>query len=486
MKRTVFCILIILISFPSSSLGAHNQGVTISEARNVGENFVRLVIYNQGTWGKYHDAHVSHVDVFKRGKRSLGYICFIEPSGCIIVPNTRQASPIKYFSMSQQLDPESEVGMVALIKDSLERHIEYLKRGINLRKHRYWRKRLDRYQKSWNELTKAPVAYQDNMESGIITMNYQQGRVLMETYWHQREPYNAQCPEKGCSWKCGSNTNAVVGCASTAASQIMKYWNWPPYGTIPPYSDGYDWPNMPLLFSGCSWDPVKVDAVAELCYEVGLGFNSSYGCEGTGAHASLLDLLPYFRYSNNAVLKKRKDYNNETWEEMIVSELEENRPIYYHIPGHQIVVDGWATDLVGGRLFHINYGHGSSSNTGWFGIDEIPGGYPSQEAMIIQVYPDCAIGGTFSGSYYAGSFPYRYFDQDAVGDRAIFGTGHKLHFLHDVVVRCGSLQTNYVKFYGSSLHPTILFSRGDESKGIALIGNSSTLMLYQGGSIRFE
>lgn len=46
----------------------------------------------------------------------------------------------------------------------------------------------------------------------------------LTTRWHQRSPYNDECPVL----TPGSDEHTVVGCVATAAVQIMAYWRWPP------------------------------------------------------------------------------------------------------------------------------------------------------------------------------------------------------------------------------------------------------------------
>lgn len=487
MKKTIFCALIVFLCigfFPASGL---STPISVSEARNVAENWIRYIIYHKGRWGNSRYATVASVKEFKRKHRLLGYICDVDPAGCIVVPNTRELSPVRFFSVRSRLDPESDEGMVALVKDRLERYLSWIEKSPGLARKRYCRKRINRYKESWERLTASAESFQNDMESETAPADYEEGEQLLITYWHQREPYNDQCPDMGCSWTCNTNTNALVGCLATAGSQIFRYWGWPPYGIGEPYSDPYDWPNMPTCFSteSCVWDPVKVDAVAELCHEVGIAFNLTYGCDGTGGTVYFSAILPNFRYSGDAVIKRRVDYpDTEVWENIIISELRKRRPIQYLIPGHAIIVDGWMTDL-GSNLFHINYGHGFTSNTGWFAIDDIPGGDETNEAMVMQVYPDCSLGATLSGSYVLQSFPYRYFDQDATGTAATFQAGQKLQFLRNVVVQCDTNPGSYIVFNGSGSSPTLLFSDGNQARGIKLHGDGSRMVLHRGGSIRF-
>ena len=115
----------------------------------------------------------------------------------------------------------------------------------------------------------------------------------------------------------------------------MKYWSWPPYGSgnPPPYTwdgddscwtnvgggtlsvtvtDGYDWAHMANRYDWDSlsipprWEDEKgqpltqahLDAVSELCYEVGVAVEMDYGVCGSSADTE--DMInvytDYYRY----------------------------------------------------------------------------------------------------------------------------------------------------------------------------------------------
>jgi hypothetical protein len=490
MKKIAFLMTAIFICCSSLAPPVYSSTISLSEARTVGENWVRFIIHNGGQWGEYDHAEVVRVEEFKRDRRVLGYICFVNPAGCIVVPRSKRLSPVRYHSASGELDPRSDQGPAGLVKDRLEADLDWMAKvpaATQLVAYKKgWKVKPSRYQRLWAVLTTDPAVFLADLDAGLSELNYQGGDPwLLTTWWEQAEPYNAQTPNMGCSWPCDSNTNALVGCPATAGSQIMKHWNWPPYGTDGIYADFYDWANMPDSFIGCTWDPAAVDATAELNSEVGIAFSSSYGCDITGGGVSFVDVLPHFRYFSISAARVKSNFTPEAWHAFIRADLDQNRPVYYGIPGHQIVIDGWQETEPGPLIaYHINYGYGDEGHSGWFAIDDIPGGDPEKEGMINEVYPDVALGPLLSGAYPKAKFPYRYFDQDAKGDAATFFSGQYLQFLHNITVRASSSPGSTILFYGyASGNNTLLFSRGNPSKGIRIYNGA--VKLNSNGGIRF-
>ena len=94
------------------------------------------------------------------------------------------------------------------------------------------------YRPAWDKLNSLTFIYNGSIESEQILMNYQQGRILLSSTWHQGDPYNSFCPIGDTTCISGVD-RTVVGCAATAAAQIMQYWAWPPKG-IGSHSDYWD------------------------------------------------------------------------------------------------------------------------------------------------------------------------------------------------------------------------------------------------------
>ncbi len=499
MKKLIIAILVGCLTLIGLISQVWAGVVTKDQAMTVANNWITLIILKKGDWGGSESAEVEEVQEFKRGDRSLGYFCGVKPKGFIVVSLRRELAPVKAYSATSNLSPECDEGLADVIKGGMERVLEAIEKQLGPMKSATSQD-LERileisYRDSWKPLERPVPLFEQELKSGEQAINYQEGWVLLSSAWHQFPPYNNQCPDKNCSWPGYGyyNQNARVGCVATAGAQIMRYWNWPPYGEESPYDDDYQWTNMPDRIDIYSPQP-EIDAVAELCYEVGKAVGMDYGCNRSGANTDDMQHVyeDHFRYSTACEKRKRESYDQTGWFDLIKTQLNANRPIQYRIPGHSIVADGWQ-ELGGQRLYHINYGWGwtwpprcDGCNT-WYQLDEIYGGNPNDEYMLIRIYPAQAMGWIFYGTYERQSFPYRYFDRDAVSTDAIFLPGQRLQFLPGVRVMCISNWGGSIKFQGSpfffNLFNTFLYTRGDRSRGIRIY-NGTVKLMYK-GSIKF-
>ena len=490
MKRLVSMTLIALLVVIGLSSPVLAEMATMDDASTVANNWITLIIEKKGDWGGSETAEVVEIREFKRDERVIGYFCHVEPQGFIVISLHKQLAPVKAYSATCDLDPESDKGMADLLKGGMGRILDQIEEKIGkieLASVESLENTLEiNYRRSWEEL-----------ESGaIITMNYHEGEVLLSSRWHQGPPYNEHCPDLGCTDP--PNGRAVVGCVATASAQIMRYWNWPPYGVDAPYSDHYDWPNMLDRVTNRS-TPDQINAVAELCHEVGIAEDMHYGCDGSWTQRYEVDdaLEDHFRYSTNCVKRKRKSDSAVEWFNRMKVQFNANRPVQYFVPGHSIVGDGWqeiGSPVI--RQYHMNYGWGggvkknetcwsgyTNSNT-WYTLDALPCSDSDKERMFENIYPAQALGHSLSGTYTRQSFPYRYFDRDATGDSVNFKAGQNLQFLPDITVTCTSATGNSIRFEGSSSQNTRLFTRGDRTKGVHIYDGA--VKLNQHGSIQFE
>ena len=183
---------------------------------------------------------------------------------------------------------------------------------------------------------------------------------LVATRWGQRSPFNAQCPS-GC----------VTGCVATTISQIMKYWEYPNRGNgshsyiHSVYGEQsanfgatiYDWDNMPLLGADATTEE-EVQALSTLLYQAGVSVEMNYGPEASSASALVVAeaLITYFRYASSATFEMKDDYSDGTWKNMLKTELDAARPVFYggqtDKGGHAFLCDGYDNQ----DLFHFNWG----------------------------------------------------------------------------------------------------------------------------------
>jgi hypothetical protein len=245
----------------------------------------------------------------------------------------------------------------------------------------------------WARFTQSPEEFLNTVGKDAMT----QVGPLLTNVWHQDYPYNALCPIGY------GNDRCAVGCVATSASQIMHYWQWPPAGQgendywwpgdssctpelhgegqhlYADYSDNYDWTNMPDEADYDSPQEV-IDAVSELCFEIGNAFYMDYGVCGSGVWPSAVQdtVIPAyeynFRYMEGVIDQEyRTDWStssNYQWFQYVIKpEIDAGRPMQYFVTSHAFVCDGWRDDG-GTRQYHFNYGWGPGQYIAWWIVDE--------------------------------------------------------------------------------------------------------------------
>ena len=507
MKRLIFTILIVCLAIMYTGLSARAQMATMDEALTVANNWITLIIQKKGNWGGSETAEVEEIQEFKRGERVIGYFCDVKPKGYIVMSLRKELAPVKAYSAVDDLEPESDEGMADLLKGGMERILNRIEQQIGPVKSAGAEEMTDileiDYRGAWEELQGDMETLKEELEgdeespdgeieSGGEDVNYQEGQVLLTSSWHQNDPYNRECPAPPPGDDCTA-ARCVVGCVATAGAQVMRHWNWPPYGVGSPYNDSYDWRNMPDRATGAS-SSAEINAVAELCHEVGqavgMGYclGSSSPCASTAGTYNMEDVYEdHYRYSTACTKKDRDDYTAVSWFNLMKADFNANRPVQYRVPGHSIVGDGWQE--IGGtpvRQYHMNYGWDNNRTT-WYTLDALHLGDPNDEYMLENIYPAQALGSFINGTYSRDSFYYRYFNRDASGYSATFEAGQRLQFLPNIRLRCSST-SGPIRFEASNSSGTYtrLFTRGDKTRGVCMYNNAnSTIKMNYNGSIRF-
>jgi hypothetical protein len=517
------------------SLPALEQA-SLPQSQNVAANWAAIILQNEGQWAGQTSIQLGVCQELRREPRLLGYFCPVWPRGYIVTSLYTALTPVKIYSDENNLDLADEMGMVDFIKDELQRMQDNLfayieQQGVD--NPESLAKLLEMDQRpSWAWLSVDASQFALQLASLEAPLNYQSGGHLLETNWHQGDPFNRFTP-------LGLNSkHTVVGCIATAASQIMKYWAWPPDGegshtdpwngdgdtpgedtcadgaggTLVPgrnlavtLSDSFDWASIPLTYTfdtgqnrwedenGHALDNTNLDAVAELAYEVGVAANLDYGVCGTGATSvDPMDAAyhEHFRYSTSVIQRNRSDYTAIQWFDRMKAQFNINRPVQYVIyftagGAHSIVGDGWREtgNPVTTREYHMNYGWGDTPSNAFYILDQLPG--VNQEFMLEAIVPVDAMGATtLSGVYDTQiDFNYRYFDRDASGSSASFVGYQNLQFLQNIHVSAASGGT--VRFENSSTESLILFTRGDTNRGVHIY-DTGVLQLLDGGAIKFK
>lgn len=493
---SVLLTVIVLISPVQAQMATWDEAITVTNS------WIARIMETEGHWGGYDWVEIEHMQEFTRNDRVVGYFFSVKPIGFIVVSLRKELAPVKAYSAECNLDPESDKGMADLLKTKMEGILDALDQPIRLFDVAGG---LDEkgvleidYRPAWDELCGKIRDFSEDYESIQTSNSVSQIGPLLSTNWHQREPYNLQCPTA--SGDC-TQERCAVGCVALAGAQIMKYWNWPP--------ESFDWLHMADKYiwkqdqwedgNGNPLDNTYTNAVSTLCRAIGDAVGMQYCIQDCESGSNIFDMNDaygnQFFYHRYGVLK-RSD-NQHIWNDDIKGQLKSNRPIHYRIEDHQLVLDGWMED--GGsamRQYHMNYGWGkdcddpNGCNT-WYSLDALyRSDDPNEEYIIADIYPAPALGDELSDNsiYPKEEFNYRYFDQDATGNNVTFAAGQNLQFLPQVAVTCTSVELgDCIRFVGTDSEDgnTRLFSIKGTSKAQINIYDGC-IALSKGGGIRFH
>ncbi|MGE5383224.1 MAG: C10 family peptidase [Omnitrophica WOR_2 bacterium] len=224
---------------------------------------------------------------------------------------------------------------------------------------------------------------------------------LESTTWDQGARYNELCPADAG----GPGGHVYSGCVATAMSQILNYWRYPLQGTG---THGYtsDYGYLEVNYGASRYNYNEMNAginsesnheMAEIQYHCGVAVNMMYSPTGSGAYSqdAVAALQNYFGYSQDLALEQKEDYSDEAWQNLIMSNLDNGWPLYYHgfgSGGHAFNLDGYQ----GTDYFHFNWGWSGSFN-GYFYLTNLnPGGsdFSWGQGAIVNFHPA------------EGSYPY--------------------------------------------------------------------------------
>ena len=495
MRKQILTTLLFIAALSAVTRPLLASKATKQEALKIAKAWVEGVVRCEGSWGKALTAEVAGVQDLKRKGHLVGYYCKVVPKGYVIISLYKELAAVKAYSETSDLNPASEEGMADLIKGRLER----LMSAVESKTGRKLEKLSDQEIAKVLDINSAPTWDRLLGESApsSAASDYSSGGTLMTTIWNQGWPYNDRCPWMDCS--SDLHGRAWVGCVATAGCQTMRYWCWPPWSP----NGAIDWADMPDELTGSS-SQNQIDAVALFCHELGVSVDTDYGCDGSSANvdalvSSFIDSYHYSRpefgmpIEEYAHRESRMDYSTqpdgeEAWFARIQYQLNLNRVIPYRVDGHAIVCDGWRI-LYGAQMYHMNYGH-NNSESAWYYLDNLYLGGWGVEYMVSGVVPICALRGTAEGTLGCDpGMPYRYVDRDCTGNDAYFVTGQKLQFLPNVTLTCTSTSGGSIRWSGAAPLGYILFTRGDQTKGIFIHGSESSgygngsMRLYGGGGV---
>ncbi|MBU0719690.1 MAG: C10 family peptidase [Planctomycetes bacterium] len=402
---------------------ARAELATPEEMRLVCQEWLAYMVHQQGSWAGSTEPKIVDVQELTTGDTVAAHCFAIAPQGYVVVPVLKELPPIKAYSEEGSLDPTLSEGLPQLLREVFEHRLNlFVARygSLEAAQPRSGDVLFDRKNREqWNRFQVEPAQFKADLERGEFAPLAEVGPLLTSA-WHQDTPYNIHCPIGDYGY------NTAVGCVATAIAQIMKYHEWPPNGVgsysyywfgdyscggatygqqlSASFSDAYAWASMPDLIvrnsSDDGWidehgDPVgttEMQAVSELCYEVGVAHLMNYGvcASGTRTEYAMTILPRYFRYAPTMELLLRNHYTAAEWFSLIQAELNAGRPMLYTITYHAIVCDGWR-DTGGESQYHMNYGWSDTSYSTWYAVDGLfcpwEGCDPLAEDLIRNIKP---------------------------------------------------------------------------------------------------
>lgn len=223
--------------------------------------------------------------------------------------------------------------------------------------------------------------------------------LLKTARWSQYQPYNKYCP-------LDDGALSLTGCTQTAMAIIMHYNRWPERatGTTEPFTTAtkgisvpsrdlnhaYDWDNMLYDYVEGDYVEVEGEAVAVLMADLGHSFQADYSAVGTAALTNARAMYENYGYSPSCYFAMRDYYTSDGWNELMRSEIESGRPVFYSAytvneEGHAFVLDGFDDN----DYFHVNWGWGGMSD-GFFKLSDLILGeyiFDTMHWAFLGIYP---------------------------------------------------------------------------------------------------
>lgn len=363
MNRNI--LFLVIFSLLTSWLSAQN--VSKEEALKGGLNFYKNQI-NAFDIAKSDIIVKDYSEIKTKNNEVAIHLFNFEDGGFILMSGDKNSLPILAFSYEGYMDFNNMTPAAAAWIEGYKEDIEYVKKNnvINTEN-----------QLDWEKISSKTFSNSKDYP------NYTQKKPLLKTKWGQSAPYNLLCPNVPINYNNGVG-NCVTGCVATAMAQIMKYYNFPDKGIgigefyydtyhSVDFSEGtYNWNKMKNEY-GWQWTPDSVEAyaVAKLMYHCGVAAKLDYGPDATGLSSSedknvIKALISNFGYRNGIVIKDRTTIPTNEWLQMIMDELDLNRPVFYlgynrDFDGHAFVCDGYIKQ---GKNMYFSF------NFGWNGLDD--------------------------------------------------------------------------------------------------------------------
>ncbi len=395
-SRILLSIFIVLASWTM----AFSAIVDSETAKQVAQSMVANHVANHGNWGTGTQPSISNSEPVYYNGEKIAYNFTVQPSGQLLIAGSDLLSPVLLYSTSSNFTPD-----LAKTQGSLESWIipEIYNIFVELEGQTQGMKSVDIRGYSNSKVANAWKVLASGLTSKTRMLNkFAAAGPVLTTTWSQSPYYNRYCPTL-------SGELTIVGCVATAWSQLLNYWEWPDQGEgsqtyywenggkrlSETFDTVYDWDNMPDQLDGQSSN-TQINAVAKLCYDVGIAAEMNYGVDGSGSNAYAHEYLPrFFKYKDTAEYHDRSNYTSTEWMELIKPEFDASTPrpvafsIFDNYGGHEVIIDGYQEGLT--DKVHINFGWDGSYN-GYYDITQnFQASYNwlgDYQQIVIKIEPD--------------------------------------------------------------------------------------------------
>jgi predicted outer membrane repeat protein len=405
----LFCLFFCLCPAPTLA-----SPVPAAQMEQVCRNWIAYLVDQTGGWNQDPSPVITDQHDMLQSDTLLARSFNLSSGGHVLVAAWSELSPIQEYSEQCVLDPSLLPEVTEFFRVRLSGQLRLVRAaesgtaaspsipGLSSAE---ITSQVERNTAEWSRFLLSDAQFEQALRLGGLPELRGAGPLLTSS-WHQRAPYNNFCPM-------GDGGLSVVGCAGLAVAQVMRFHAWPPVGAgsesylwngdqscghnvgggtlSAAFTDSYDWANIPdNCVSGCT--QTAQNAVAELCYELGVAVRADYGYCATpiGENALIEALSSHFSYDPSIVLEHRNQHTAQEWFDLMRSEIDLGRPMPYTVPGHMIVCDGWR-EYAGQNQIHINWGNGGSY-TGWYEVDHLPNvPDPAADLFMRGVRPRCRI-----------------------------------------------------------------------------------------------
>lgn len=392
----------------------------------------------------------------RSGRNAAWYVFNRQGGGFVIISGMDAAYPVLGYSLEHTFCP-------------LEEMPSHMKEWMDL-----YRDQINERRASGKPATEAELArWQEAFtltrgETAPATLD------LKTADWGQGSPFNRYCPIDS------AGKRSIVGCVATAISEVMYFFKKPAHGTgtLPQYSkkgitvgpvelgEEYLWDKMLTKYKDVSYTDEQANAVATLCYHVGvmckMGYSSSASSASTATGVE--GLLQYMGYDKATVRHSRSYTSTEEWRALLRGQLEEGYPVLFAgnsgSAGHAFVVDGY--DEAG--RFLINFGWNASSN-GYYQLDAF-GSYTISQTAYLGVRPD-------AGGSYTPHFCLRPTTQSGVKYNGLILTGGTLATGSTFTLRFGAVLNEGYAAAGCKIN----FAHTDRNGNIKSMMRSSDISI---------